>query len=366
MDGAGDWASILLVLLIATSLLLNFTDIPQKMQLWRWASYIRKRLYQLAVIEDESRRKIISYLSKLKVKNPKSVVDNFIDNFFLIRPVDIEPTDIIKRLRHLIRTRDRSVRVYVSEVLKDVKIEEWRKRNVEVLLEVTSVITSINKIVKHYFQLGLKFNNWILVMQLALEMPLILRLVKAYADAMDAFIKGTPIGDGAGPLVVRNLIGSSKPVEIVEDTDLYESEFEDRRLIVIKARGPGSNVGWPGEALEKVIEKYGNDVSRIITVDAALKLESEETGEVAYGVGAAIGDPGPEKIAIERVATKYSIPLDAVVIKMSEVEAINTMNEKVYKGVMKAVEIVKRVIKEKVPAKSKVIVIGVGNSVGIV
>ncbi|OYT44396.1 MAG: hypothetical protein B6U85_10100, partial [Desulfurococcales archaeon ex4484_42] len=97
----------------------------------------------------------------------------------------------------------------------------------------------------------------------------------------------------------------------------------------------------------------------------ALKLESESTGEVAYGVGAAIGDPGPEKIAIERVATKYSIPLEAVVIKMSEAEAINAMTKDVYEGVRKAIDIVRKIIEEKVGIGENVIIVGIGNTVGI-
>ncbi len=363
MNGSSDWASTLLVLLILTSLFLNFTDIPQKMQLWRWASFIRKRLYQLSEIENESRRKAISYLSKLGVSNPREFMENFLDNFFIIEPVSKEPTDIIRRLKHLLRVRSTAVKAYVSEKLGNIEL--WKRNNTEVLLEIVSVIRLINKVVRHYFQLGLKYSNWVLVMQLALEMPQILRLAKSYNDAIDAFLKGTPVGDGVGPLVARYFVGITKPEQVSEETDLYITEFEGRRLYIIKARGPGATVGWPGEAVEKVVEKLGGRVARIITVDAALRLESEETGEVAYGVGAAIGDPGPEKIAIERTATRYSIPLEAVVVKMSDAEALNTMSKKVYEGVQKAIEVIKKIIKEKVPKGESVILVGIGNTVGI-
>jgi len=363
MNGSSDWASTLLVLLILTSLFLNFTDIPQKMQLWRWASFIRKRLYQLSEIENESRRKAISYLSKLGVSNPREFMENFLDNFFIIEPVSKEPTDIIRRLKHLLRVRSTAVKAYVSEKLGNIEL--WKRNNTEVLLEIVSVIRLINKVVRHYFQLGLKYSNWVLVMQLALEMPQMLRLAKSYNDAIDAFLKGTPVGDGVGPLVARYFVGITKPEQVSEETDLYITEFEGRRLYIIKARGPGATVGWPGEAVEKVVEKLGGRVARIITVDAALRLESEETGEVAYGVGAAIGDPGPEKIAIERTATRYSIPLEAVVVKMSDAEALNTMSKKVYEGVQKAIEVIKKIIKEKVPKGESVILVGIGNTVGI-
>ena len=363
MDGGSDWASTLLVILIMVSFLLNFTDIPQKIQMLRYSSYIRKRIVQLTEIEDEGRKKTLKYLNKLGVKNPKKVIDGFVDNFFMISPVDIEPTDIIKRLRHLVRNRDESVRTYVMENMPGLDLVQMQ--NAEVMLEVASILSQITKIVKHYYQIGVKYNNWVFMMQLALELQQIVKLAKTYGDALDAFAMGTPIGDGVGPMVARELALKAEPKEIVKETVVYETELDKRKLYVIKAKGPGSTVGWPGEAVEKVVEELGGKVDRIITVDAALKLESEPSGVAAYGVGAAIGDIGPEKIAIERTAMKYSIPLDAVVVKISNEEAINTMNKQVYEGVMKALKIVKDIIRNKVEEGGKVVVVGIGNTIGI-
>ncbi len=364
MNGSSDWTSALLVAVILASFLLNFTDIPQKMQLWRWASYIRKKLFVMERLENDGKEKAIRYFSKFGVKNPREIVEGFLSNYFIISPVDKEPTDIIKRLKHLLRTRDSAVKSYVKERLEGA--DEVSQHNAEVVLEIVSYLSQINKIVKHYFQQGLRFSNWVLVMQLALELPSILKLMQSYHDALDAFIKGVPIGDGAGPLLARWFVGYDGEGELIaEDTELFKVRYRGRNVYVIKAKGPGATVGWPGDAVEKVIERLGGKVARIITVDAALKLESEETGEVAYGVGAAIGDPGPEKIAIERVATKYSIPLEAVVIKMSDSEAINVMNKDIYEGVKKALNVVKKIIEEKVPEGSNVVLVGIGNTVGI-
>ena len=47
----------------------------------------------------------------------------------------------------------------------------------------------------------------------------------------------------------------------------------------------------------------------LIMVDAAGKLEGEDVGEIAEGVGAAIGGPGVEKYKIERAAIENNIPL---------------------------------------------------------
>lgn len=364
MNGSGEIASYLIVLLFLASLLMNFTDIPQRIQLHRFSSFVRRKLYALEEMEADARRKAIAYMSSSGIREPSKVLEGFVDNFFLIRPVDIEPVDIIRRFKHLIRVRESSVREYVRKVLDGA--ERSIQYSVETVLEVVSVLRLLNKLVRHYLELGLKYNNWILVMQLAIQMPELVEVAKAYTSSIDAFTSGIPIGDSVGPLVAKMLAGWREPArEISEGTDLYETEIEGRRVYVIKASGPGSNVGWPGEALERLIEELGGTVDRIITVDAALKLESEESGEVAYGTGAAIGDIGPEKIAMERIASKYSIPLDAVVVKMSEVEALSPLTKKIYEGAVRSYEMVRRVIVEKVRDGGIAVVVGVGNTVGV-
>lgn len=364
MNGSSEIASYLIVLLFLVSLLMNFTDIPQRIQLHRFSSFVRRKLYVLEEMEADARRKAIAYMSSAGIREPSKVLEGFMDNFFLIRPVDIEPVDIIKRLKHLIRIRETSVQDYVKKVLDGA--ERSVQYSVETVLEVVSALRLLNKLIRHYLELGLKYNNWILVMQLAIQMPELVEIAKAYANSIDAFTSGVPIGDSVGPIVAKMLVNWKEPMrEISEGTDLYETEVEGRRIYVIKASGPGSNVGWPGEALEKLIEELGGTVDRIITVDAALKLESEESGEVAYGTGAAIGDIGPEKIAMERIASKYSIPLDAVVVKMNEAEALSPLTKKIYEGVVKSYEVVRRVIVEKVRGGGIAIVVGVGNTVGV-
>ncbi len=363
MDGTQDWSSILLAIIILSSFILNFTDVPQRMQFWRFSSIVRRRIYELNELENDGRRKSIKYLKDLNVPNPKELIENYVNNFFMISPVDIEPTDIISRLRHLLRTRDEAVKKYVIENLRSISDEVRQK--VEVVLELNSILTFINKVVKHYYNLGVKYNDWVLMMRLALDVNQIYLLAKAYNSAIEAFSVGAPVGDGAGPLAVRTLINSYEEREIASETVVYESSFENRRVYVIKAKGPGPTVGRPGEALEKLVNELGGKVARIITVDAALKLESERSGEVAFGVGAAIGDIGPEKIAIERIATKYAIPLDAVVVKMSHEEAINTMTKEIYDGVLKAVDVIKNIIKSKTKEGDTIVIVGVGNTLGI-
>ena len=47
-------------------------------------------------------------------------------------------------------------------------------------------------------------------------------------------------------------------------------------------------------------------------IDAALKLEGEKTGDIAEGIGVAIGGIGVEKFRIEAQTVKAGVPMYAV------------------------------------------------------
>ena len=68
-------------------------------------------------------------------------------------------------------------------------------------------------------------------------------------------------------------MGNKKPKEIEEDIMMSKISIEGRNCFVIKAKGPGGRLGRPGKAVEKLVKR--NKISRIITIDAAAKLEGE-------------------------------------------------------------------------------------------
>jgi hypothetical protein len=153
--------------------------------------------------------------------------------------------------------------------------------------------------------------------------------------------------------------------EIAENIVGAEVDIEGRRVMVIKAKGPGSEVGRPGLAIERIVEGREGKVSLIITIDAASKLEGEPTAEIAEGIGAAIGDPGPEKYKIEEVATKYAVPLHAIAIKEDQLDAITSMSEEIARSVDEVIGRVKATIVSKTLPGDYVIVAGIGNTMGI-
>ncbi|MFB5598442.1 MAG: DUF1512 family protein, partial [Nitrosopumilaceae archaeon] len=99
--------------------------------------------------------------------------------------------------------------------------------------------------------------------------------------------------------------------------------------------------------------------------DAALKLEGEESASVARGFGAAIGGIGTERFQIEEVATKHNIPIFAIVIKQSVKEAINLMTKDVANKADQVRNQVYEMIKENTKSGQSILVIGVGNTLGV-
>jgi len=80
---------------------------------------------------------------------------------------------------------------------------------------------------------------------------------------------------------------------------------------------------------------------------------------------AAIGDPGPEKIRIERAAARYNIPLRAIVVKMAMEEAIQEMKEEIAKAADKVVDMIKDIVLSETREGDRILIAGIGNTVGI-
>src|SRR5207247_8962751 len=127
--------------------------------------------------------------------------------------------------------------------------------------------------------------------------------------------------------IVGKMMLNTEKKTVALETVWGEKDFEGRKLYMMKAEGPAATVGRPGDALEKIIEERKPDI--IVMIDAALKLEGEDTGSIAQGFGAAIGGMGAERFQIEEVATKHKIPIYAIVIKESIKEVITFMKKEI-------------------------------------
>lgn len=298
-------------------------------------------------------------LKKKPDKKIKESIKKFLE-FFVISPVSLDPYGIIKKFEVLVDQEKRRFIYFINQIAPDLDSE--KQASLVMGLSATISLNQISKIIRHYVELIRKTKNIQLAMILQMNVPLIERIAKALFRGAEALTNGWPIGDSIGAYVAANMIGDAKVKEIEEDTIAANRKIKDRECIIIKAKGPGGRTGKPGKAIDKIAKK--NKIAKIITVDAAAKLEGEKTGSIAEGVGVAIGGIGVEKNYIEEVAVKRNIPLDSIVIKMSQEEAIQPMKKEILNATQDVLATVERSV-ERTEKKGKIIIVGVGNTSGI-
>ncbi|MEM2875191.1 MAG: DUF1512 domain-containing protein [Candidatus Hadarchaeales archaeon] len=323
---------------------------------------LRKSVREVERWAAESKKVAIDAITKHG--KPKRDVEKELDGlleFFEIYPVTDDPVGVLRRLEHLLDVRKRRFEGAISHLVPEADPET--AANLEMVVEGAMANRTLYRVLRHYMLLAEKTKNMQLVMVIQMNVPFLREYAKAFLEATKTFAEGKAIGDGVGPLSVMRIAEGAKWKEGVEDTVYAEGSFEGRKLVVVKAKGPGGRVGKPGELIKRIVAQ--RKVARIIMIDAAGKLEGERSGEVIEGVGAAIGGPPTEKYKIEEVATKRGIPVDAIVIKESFVEAIKPLHRDLAKGAEVASEVVKRAIRERTKPGDTVIIAGIGNTIGI-
>jgi hypothetical protein len=336
----------------------------QRIQMYVMLKEVEGSLYKLRYIKDEGRRIAIETIKEIgkPQTDPTVRVDRFLE-YFTIAPQSLDPAGVVWKLEHILDVRD--VRFKDEVKMMAPSADETQTNNLENTLEAAMALNYIYKVVRHYYLLGKKTLSLYIIMQLQMILPLVMREAEAYASALKAFAYGQPIGDGAGALVAAKLMHGYEKRKIPKDCIVATVPIEGRTAYVIKAEGPGGNVGKPGDAIKTIIEENEGKIASIVMIDAALKLEGEEVGEVAEGVGAAIGGPGVDQFKIEESILKYRIPINAVIIKEDIGDAVSPMRKEIFDAVDKAVERIKQVVLERTKEGDKIIIAGVGNTIGI-
>ncbi|MFX1591764.1 MAG: DUF1512 family protein [Promethearchaeota archaeon] len=344
----------------------------QKLQAWKASKEIQAALEKLKKWNDECKEILITNFKEFadKKKTQKDLMfqlEDFI-TFVTISPVSLDPYGIVPKFDHIVEVRDNRFKEEVEILAPNA--DSIQRSNLENLVEATMAIDFIYRLIRHYLILGKKSKSMILLLQISYQLGLIMSMAKAYYHAAKAFSEGSPIGDGLGALVaasfVRTVTNGEVPAnEISRDTIVQEVDFEERKIYVVRAKGPGGTVGKPGKAIKKLVDQYGDSISRIIMIDAGLKLTGDKTGSIAIGVGAAIGGIGIEKHYIEESTTGKSIPIDALICKQSLEDAITTMKRPITQSVPKFVEKIKMAIRKRTEKGSKIIIAGIGNTIGI-
>ena len=320
---------------------------------------IEKTAEELEYMSNSSKKFLIKKVSKKPTKKLKDSISRFFE-FFVITPVSLDPFGVVKKFELVIQNEKHRFQYFVNQIAPEMDKES--KANLRMGLAGGIELHTIAKIVRHYVELVRQTKSYQIALILQMQLPLVERIAKAVYKGTRSMANGEPIGDGLGPLVAAKLMVKTRPKEIEEDILMSNVKINNRNCFVIKAKGPGGRIGRPGKAVETLVKR--KKISRIITVDAAAKLEGEKTGSIAEGVGVAMGGPGVEKSYIEDVAVKNNIPLDSIIVKMRQEEAIMPMRKAIKDAVPGVIESIKESLKRAKP-NSNVIIVGVGNTCGV-
>jgi len=298
-------------------------------------------------------------ISKKRDKKIIRSVKNFLE-FFVITPVNLDPYGIVKKFEHLVDLEKERFKYFVKQVAPHMKSEE--RANLMMGLSGAISLYQLSKLLRHFVELIKKTKSVNLAMLLQMQLPLIERIAKALMIGTEALSNGWPVGDTIGAYVAADLIDKSEVKEVDDETVVCRKKYRKKNVIIVKAKGPGGRTGNPGKVVEKICKE--EKIAKIITIDAAMKLEGEKTGTIAEGVGVAIGGIGIEKSYIENIAVKKSIPLDTIIIKMSQEEAITPMKKPIISSLPKVMQNLNEVI-DRTKENGKIIIVGVGNTSGV-
>jgi hypothetical protein len=336
----------------------------QRIQMYVMIREVENSLHKLKFIKEEGRKNAIDAIKEIgkPTTDISPRVDRYLE-YFTIAPQSMDPAGIVNKLDHILDVRDERLKDEVK--LMAPASDDVQINNLENTLEAAMALNFIYKVVRHYYIQGKKTLSLYVIMQLQMILPMVMKEAEAYSSALKAFSYGQPIGDGVGPLIAGKLMHGYEARKIYKDCVVATVPIEGRTALVMKAEGPGGNVGKPGAAMETIIEENEGKIAMVIMIDAGLKLEGEGVGEIAEGIGSAIGGPGVDAFKIEEKLTKYKIPINAVIVKEDIGDAVSPMRKEIHDAADKAIERVKAVIMERTKEGDKVIIFGVGNSIGV-
>jgi hypothetical protein len=335
-----------------------------KIQTFRTTRHLSKALTKIGGMRDKAKQELISSLPKdaATEKSTNARVDRLMQ-FFTIKPSTMDPKGVTRRFEHVLDNTDQRVKDEIKAIAPQAN--EQQLQNLQNLVEVTQELNKMYKVIRQYYIMGKKSASQFSMIEIEMRLPSMMEEAEAYISFTDAFKAGKPIGDGIGPLTASKLMSPHEKFELAQDTVAAETSIDGRRVIVMKAKGPGGTVGKTGDAIEKLMETQQGKVALVIMVDAALKLEGEESGTVTEGVGPAIGGPGIDQFKIEEAVAKFNVPVYAVVVKQSVKEVLAPMTPAIEKAADEVAVTIKRVISERTKEADTVVIVGVGNTMGV-
>ncbi len=357
----GDDGDALMMLVWVLPVVL-FIFYGQRIQLLVTSGEIKKSIKKLDEYGNASLERTISYVRGLEGAGPDAEGRiRIMADYFTIPPVDMDPAGLVAKVRHVVRSREELTRGQVNAMIGEG--DAVRTATVQTLLELTASLRLVHRMMNHMYLTAKRQNNYPLILPLQMMLPFVMEEAEAMRDAMGTFAGNQPVGDAAGPMAVGLMMRDLPKRMAAYQTVCAETRVRGRRVMLVKAEGPAPVVGRLDEALLGILED--TEPAAVIMVDAALKMEGEESGVVSRGFGAAMGGTGAERFRIEEAAAGRNVPVYSVVVKQSVREAVTLMSEAVYGAVGEASRAVLDIIQNDIPGDGDVIVIGVGNTGGV-
>ncbi len=352
----GEGNFFMIIQTITTLLFFAMIFFFPKIMLWQIDRKLRSALDNLEMYKDDTeemfRAKFVDNFSEdLESKF------NSLKNTKFSQPTGIDPAGMVGKLEHVLDTSESKFKRFIENNAETEDEDELADLNMA--FKGVMGTNQLYKVVRHFRQLIKGTQNIQLVGLVRMMLPIYQEIAESQKGATRAFLDQAPIGDAIGPLVAAKLI-TEEPEEISDNIVHSEEKVDEETVHVIKSSGPGARLGKYGDAIDQLADE--NDLEAIITVDAALKLEGEETGTVSEGVGVMMGGPGVEKTKIEEAATEHNVPLEGVVIKQNAPEASKAMKKEIFDAYKDAVAKSKELASE---YDGEVAIVGVGNTCGV-
>ena len=387
--GLGDDSNPLMMLVWILPIIL-FVFYGQRIQLMVTSGEIRKGIKRLDAYGSESRDELVAYVREVlgepaagggqkggakragtaggAVSNAAAAdaglagrIDTLLD-YFTIMPADMDPSGIVPKIEHVVRSREDHTRRHVRLLCPGIGDGELSR--VQTLLEIATVLRLLHRMVNHMYLTAKKQKNFPLILPLQMALPFVMEQAAAMRAAVPAFKAGQPVGDGIGPMVVGSMMRGLEKRDAAFQTVAAEGTIDGRAAHMLKARGPDSTVGRPGEAVEAILSS-GARIDLVVMVDAALKMEGEESASIAQGFGAAIGGVGTERFRIEEAAAARGVPVLAVVVKQSVKDAVGLMTREIAESAADVRSRVRQMIADNTEEGQSVLIVGVGNTSGV-
>lgn len=354
--GGEDGGTLMMLVWILPVVLFVFYG--QRIQLHITSGEIQKSIRELDSLRAGARAELVSYVRECTGRDEAAVLDRHISGF-AVQPVGIDPAGLVGKMRHVIRSRQDAVRSSVSGMEGMGELESERAQT---MLEAASALRAAYMAVNHMFLTAKRHRNYPLILPLQMVLPTVMEEARALKEGIPAFRRGQPVGDGIGPLAVALMMRGLPKSEPAPQTSMATTRIEGRRVVLLKARGPGPTVGRLDEAAAAVFEE---GVDAVVTVDAALRYEGQESAQIEEGFGVAMGGTGTERFAIEEAAAKAGVPVLAVVVRQSVREAVTLMSRQIAESASETAERARQAALRGAGPGKTVLVVGVGNTSGV-